>query len=95
MDILDAIIGYAVSVVTPISVLVILYAALLFMTSAGDVEKVKKAKKALLWALVGLAIVLTGRGFIFIIQDVLRGGGGAPSGIFCEQNPTLPECYGP
>ena len=46
------------------------------MFSGGDVEKVKKAKRALLWALVGLGIVLTGRGFIYIIEDVLRGGGG-------------------
>lgn len=73
-DIIKAIADFAVSITTPISVIVILYAGVLFMFSGGDVEKVKKAKHALLWALVGLGIVLTGRGFIFIIQDVLRGG---------------------
>ncbi len=73
-DIINAIAGYALLIVTPLSVVVILYAAALFMFSAGDVEKVKKAKRALLWAVVGLAIVLTGKGLISIIQDVLRGG---------------------
>ena len=73
-DIINSIADFAVILITPIAVLVILYAAALFMFSAGDVEKVKKAKKALLWAVVGLMIVLTGRGIIFIIQDALRGG---------------------
>ncbi len=73
-DIINAIANFAMLIVTPISVIVILYAGVLFMFSGGDVEKVKKAKHALLWAVVGLAIVLTGRGLIYIIQDVLRGG---------------------
>ena len=75
-EIIKAITNFAVLIITPISVIVILYAGALFMFSGGDVEKVKKAKRALLWALVGLGIVLTGRGFIYIIEDVLRGGGG-------------------
>lgn len=78
-DIINAIANFALLIVTPISVIVILYAGALFMFSGGDVEKVKKAKRALLWALVGLGVVLTGRGFIFIIQDVLRGGGINPN----------------
>ena len=73
-EIIDAIANFAIIIVAPISVIVILYAGTLFMFSGGDVEKVKKAKHALLWAVVGLGIVLTGRGLIYIIQDVLRGG---------------------
>ncbi|MFY9462459.1 MAG: pilin [Candidatus Sungiibacteriota bacterium] len=73
-EIINAIANFAIIIVTPISVIVILYAGTLFMFSGGDVEKVKKAKHALLWAVVGLGIVLTGRGLIYIIQDVLRGG---------------------
>lgn len=72
--IIDRITDFAVKIITPISVLVILYAGLLYMFSAGNPEKVKKARQALTWALVGLAIVLIGKGFIFIIQDVLGGG---------------------
>ncbi|MDO8492056.1 MAG: hypothetical protein Q7S34_00225 [bacterium] len=74
--VISRIADFAVLIATPIAVIVILYAGVLFMTSAGDVEKVKKAKRALLWALVGLGIVLIGRGFIAIIRDALSGGGG-------------------
>ena len=77
-QIIDAITNFAVLIIIPISVLVILYAGALFMFSGGDVEKVKKAKHALLWALVGIAIVLTGKGFIYIIQDVLNMGRQGP-----------------
>ena len=76
-DIINAIADFAVLIISPIAVLVILYAAALYMFSAGDVEKVKKAHRALIWALVGLAIVLTGKGLISIIQDVLSGGRGS------------------
>lgn len=73
-EIVGAITVFATKIVTPVSVLVILYAGLLYMFSAGNPEKVKKARQALTWALVGLAIVLIGQGFIYIIQDVLKGG---------------------
>lgn len=91
IGIINRIADFAVLLITPIAVLVILYAAALFMFSAGDIEKVKKAKRALLWAVVGLMIVLTGKGLISIIEDALKGGGSA----FCERNPADPQCYGP
>ena len=72
--IIDAFATFALQIVTPISVIVILYAGTRFMFSGGDVEKIKKAKRALTWAVVGLAVVLTGRGVIFIVQEVLGGG---------------------
>lgn len=75
-EIVETIADFAAQIITPVSVLVILYAGLLYMFSAGNPEKVKKARQALTWALVGLAIVLIGQGFIYIIQDVLGGGTG-------------------
>lgn len=74
-DVIRAVTRFANLIIGPISVLVILYAGTLFMFSGGDVERVKRAKRALLWAIVGLAIVLIGEGFIAIIEDVLQGGG--------------------
>ncbi|OGZ34218.1 MAG: hypothetical protein A2174_01765 [Candidatus Portnoybacteria bacterium RBG_13_41_18] len=53
-------------------VIVILYSGLLFMTSAGNEEKVTKAKKMLFWALAGLAIVLLSEGILNLIKDFLQ-----------------------
>lgn len=63
--------GFIQKLLIPVSVIIILYAAFLYMTAGGSEEKVKKAHKALLWAFVGIGIVLIGSGFIDIIKDVL------------------------
>jgi len=49
----------------------IIYSGLLFMTAAGDEEKVSKAKKALTWSLIGLAVLIMGRAWISLIKDIL------------------------
>ena len=58
-------------IMVPVASIVILYAAFLFLTSGGDEEKVKKAKRAITYAVVGVAIILIGAGFITFIQSLL------------------------
>jgi len=91
-DIIAAIARFATTIITPISVVVILYAGFLYMFSAGNPEKVKKARQALTWALVGLAIVLIGQGFIYIIEDVLKGGASGSPTIFPCPDPGAEVC---
>lgn len=71
-DVINAIVYYATRIITPISVLMLLYAALLYLFSAGNAEKVTKAHRAILWALVGIGIVLVGQGWALIIRSVLQ-----------------------
>lgn len=54
-----------------IGVIMIIWAGYLFMSSRGDEEKVKTAKKALIWTLIGMAILIIGEGFIGVIKDLL------------------------
>jgi hypothetical protein len=42
----------------PIAVVFIMYAGLLFVTARGDEAQLTKAKKALMWALIGTAVLL-------------------------------------
>lgn len=53
-----------------IAVGAILYAGVLYMTSQGDPEKLAKAKKALLYAIVGILLVV----FSWAIVITLSGG---------------------
>ena len=62
----------------PIAVAMIVYAGILFLTSAGDTSKVTKARQVLMYAVIGLAIILIGSGFITLIQSILQLGGNAP-----------------
>ena len=59
-------------VMVPVASIMVLYAAFLFMTSAGDEEKIKKAKRAITYAVVGVAIILIGAGFITLIKSLLE-----------------------
>ena len=54
-----------------ISVLVILYAAFLFVTAAGNEEKVAKAKNTIIAALLGIAVALLAFGVGAILESFL------------------------
>lgn len=80
----------------PIAVAMIVYAGILFLISAGDTSKVTKAKQVLTYAVIGLAIILIGNGFVTLIQSILKLGG---TGQETQQGPGAPEGpdedYGP
>jgi hypothetical protein len=54
-------------------VILIIYAGIRFMLSRGNPGEIQKAKAILKWALVGFAITLIGKGFVFLVDSVLRG----------------------
>ena len=58
----------------PIVVGLIIYAGLKFILARGESGKVSEAKKILQMALLGLAIILIGRGFVSLITSILSGG---------------------
>jgi len=56
-----------------LAVLMFLIAAFFFMTAAGDPTRLKRAKDALLWALIGVAVVIVSGGLASVICNVLGG----------------------
>jgi len=59
-----------------IAVLLILYAGFLWMTAAGEVEKVDRAKKTLTSAIIGLVILMSAYGIVSFVISRLLGEGG-------------------
>jgi hypothetical protein len=55
----------------PLAVIVIIYAGILLLTSGGSPKRYELGKKALTYAVIGLAIVLIGKGFVSLIQSIL------------------------
>lgn len=70
-----------------IAVIVIMYAGWLWMTSAGEQDKVDKAKKIIIGAVIGLVVILASYSIVaFIVRQmegVAGGGGGGGGGIIC------------
>ncbi len=62
---------FLVALAIPVAVLIIIYAGFLMLTSGGNPERYKKGLTALRLAVLGLAIILIGRGFVSLIQSLL------------------------
>ena len=58
--------------IAPIVVVMLIYTGFLFVTAQGNAEKIGAAKKALMFTLIGAAIVLGAKAFAEIIQAVIK-----------------------
>lgn len=75
-ELVGIIVKWIFSIAIPIAVAVIVYSGILFLTSKGDPGKVTKAREMLQYAIIGLAIILVGSGFISLIRSILELGAG-------------------
>lgn len=70
-EIVATIIKYALTVLGIILVIIIIYGGWLYMTSAGQQEKVDQAKKVLVNAVIGLVIILLSYAIVIFIARLL------------------------
>src|SRR5437016_3617011 len=59
--------GYVVTVIGAVATLMLIWGAILFVTSGGNEARITKAKKVLIYAVVGIAIALAASGLIIAI----------------------------
>jgi len=69
----ENIINFLIILAIPITAILVVYAGYLYITSAGNEDKVKTAQKALIWAIVGFAVVLVASNVPTIIEEFLSG----------------------
>lgn len=72
-DLISSIINFIFWAAVVLAPLMIIIAAFFFITSAGDPEKVKKAKSIILWTIIGFTIVLLAKGIISVVQQIIGG----------------------
>jgi uncharacterized BrkB/YihY/UPF0761 family membrane protein len=53
------------------TVLYLLYAGLMFVTARGEPSKISKARDALLWGMVGAALILAARVLVVTLQSTV------------------------
>ena len=65
------------SILWPITVaffiIMFVLAAFLFATAQGDAEKVKNARNAVIWGIVGVFVALIAFSIVFIVRNLLPG----------------------
>lgn len=70
--IVSSIMGTLYYAVGALSVIMIIYSGLMYMTASGDEAKTKKAKQSLVWACVGLAVALGASAITqFVLQNIV------------------------
>lgn len=78
-------------VLIAVSVIMVLWAAYLFVIAQDDAEKVTKARKTITYAAVAVVVALIAKGFPLLISSVFGGGGGVlPSRTTIPPYGTLP-----
>lgn len=61
----------AVLLLTPIVVIMLLYAGFLFIMAQGNTEKLSEAKKVLMYTIIGAAIILGAKGLAIVMQSAV------------------------
>lgn len=99
--------NFLVGVSIPIAGLMILYGAFLILTAAGSPERFKTAKNTILYAIIGLVVVLLSKGLVVVITELLEVNGSGycvsttgrdykPADRYPDPTPTttttLPQC---
>ena len=72
---LKAIIDFIFTLALVIVPIVIIVAGIFFITAQGDPEKINTAKKMILWAIIGLIIILCAKGFVEVIKEIFKPNG--------------------
>lgn len=71
LELANAIGYYVYRVALPIAVVVIIYAGIKFLMARGNASEVTEAKSILLWAVVGVAVIVIGSGFFCLVKSIL------------------------
>jgi hypothetical protein len=71
LGIFDTIIKWLFTILLVMAVLMIIYAAFLYLTSGGDEEKTSKAHKTIIYAVVAIAVAFLAQGVSFVVAQLL------------------------
>ena len=68
---IDKILDFLIKIALVLTPIIVVYAGFLYITAGGNEEKIKRANKVLIWALIGLAIALIAKGVPALIKEFL------------------------
>ena len=71
IETLDNIVDWIYTIVMIVAVIYIIFGGFAYITAEGDPTKLEKAKKQVLFALFGIAIVLLANGLVELVKDMM------------------------
>jgi len=73
-ELIGIIIKAVMGIVGSIALLMFIYGGFLWLTSAGNTEKIQKGKQVVVWAVIGLAIIFLSYALVNFVISGLTGG---------------------
>lgn len=70
-DIIEGLINFLFKIGIALAPLMIIIGGFLFVTAGGNIEQVNRAKKIIIWTLIGFLIVLLAQGIMNLIEVIL------------------------
>jgi len=70
-QLIDKVIDFVFMIAWMVTPIIIIVSGFFFMTAQGEPEKILKAKKIILWALIGLLIVTSAKGLVALFATIL------------------------
>ncbi len=74
LGVMNTIIDWLFTALMVFAVIMIIYAAFSYLTAGGDEEKISKAHKTIVYAVVAIAVAFLSRGISFVVQQLLGQG---------------------
>lgn len=72
-SIIEAVTNLLADIAIPLGIIILVWGGIQIMTAAGSEEKVTQGKKTILWAVVGVAIVLLVKFIVGFVKEILGG----------------------
>ncbi|MBU6500503.1 MAG: hypothetical protein KGJ89_01585 [Patescibacteria group bacterium] len=70
-SVVDSVINFLITIGIPIAAVMVLVGGFQMMVSAGNPEKISSGKKTIVYAAIGIAVILAGKSIIVLIKNVL------------------------
>jgi hypothetical protein len=71
LDLMETLVDYVFVILIILAGLMIIWGAFLFVTAAGDSDKINAARDRLIWALVGVGVALAARGLVKVVEFLI------------------------
>jgi len=71
--ILNKAVNWVFGIVIFVAVIMLIWAGFTYVTSAGNAEKMKTALNSVIYALIGIAIAILAKGFVYMICQFVGG----------------------
>lgn len=70
-QIIDNILNFLLTIGVPIAGLMFVWAGFLLLTSGGQEKKVTTARQTMIWAAVGLGILILSKGLVALVKTII------------------------